>query len=62
MLALETANARAYQAGYEAAYAGYQDLSKRHIAELTKPRVRFGSALGILGWASLGVIVGRAIP
>ena len=62
VLALQTANASTYQAGYDAAYASYQDLSKRHVAELKKPRIRLGSALGILGGASLGVLVGTAIP
>jgi hypothetical protein len=62
MLALESANAHAYQTGYQAAYASYQDLSERHIAELKKPRIRLGSALGVLGGAGVGVILGRAIP
>src|SRR3990170_4421468 len=58
---LVAANAAAYQRGYQAAYAGYQDLSKRHIAELRKPRIRLGSALGILGAAGVGLVVGRTI-
>ena len=61
ILTLESANAQAYQAGYQAAYAGYEDLSKRHIAELKKPRIRLGSAIGILGAAGLGLVVGRAV-
>jgi len=48
--------------GFEAAYAGHQDLSKRHIAELRRPRIRLGSAPGLLGGAGIGVLVGRAIP
>jgi hypothetical protein len=62
ILALQTANAGAYQAGYQAAYAGYQDLSGRYVAELAKPKVRLGSAIGILGAAGVGLVVGRAIP
>jgi hypothetical protein len=62
MLTLESANRRAYQAGYQAAYAGYQDLSDRHIAELKTPRVKWGSTLGLLGATALGVVIGRASP
>jgi hypothetical protein len=32
----------ANQAGYQAAYAGYQDLSARYAAELRKPRFTLG--------------------
>lgn len=59
---LVVANADAYQAGYQTAYTAYQDLSKRHIAELRKPKIRLGSALGIVGAAGVGVLVGRVIP
>ncbi len=59
---LEAANSSAYEAGYRAAYAGYQDLSQRHIAELKKPRIRLGSVLGLIGAAGIGVVIGRSIP
>jgi len=59
---LVAANADAYRTGYQTAYASYQELSKRHIAELMKPRIRLGSALRLLGAAGVGVVVGRAIP
>lgn len=59
---LVAANAEAYQAGYHAAYGSYQDLSKRYVAELKKPRIRLGSALGLLGAAGVGVVLGKAIP
>jgi hypothetical protein len=59
---LEAANARAYQAGYQAAYAGYQDLSERYIAELKKPRIGLGSVIGLIGAAGVGVLVGRVVP
>ena len=59
---LVAANAGAYQKGYQAAYTAHQDLSSRHIAELRKPRIRLGSALGILGAASVGLLVGRVLP
>jgi hypothetical protein len=44
----------AARAGDQAAYTGYQDLSKRYVAELKKPRIRLGSALGLLGAAGVG--------
>ena len=59
---LVAANADAYQTGYQAAFTSYQDLSQRHIAELSKPRIGLGSALSLLGAVGLGVVVGRAIP
>ena len=59
---LEAANARAYEAGYRAAYAGYRDLSERYITELNKPRIRLGSVIGHLGAAGVGVLVGRVVP
>jgi len=61
ILTLQAANAQAYEAGYQAAYAGYRDLSGRYVAELKKPRIRLGSAIGILGAAGLGLVVGRAV-
>ncbi|MBI2614715.1 MAG: hypothetical protein HYW52_03340 [Gemmatimonadetes bacterium] len=54
--------AAAYQTGYQTAFTSYQDLSKRHIAELSKPRIGLGSALRLLGAMGLGVVVGRALP
>ena len=59
---LLAANADAYQTGYQAAYTAYQDLSNRHIAELRKPRIRLGSALGIVGAVAVGLVVGRVVP
>jgi hypothetical protein len=59
---LEAANANAYRAGYEAAYAGYQDLSARYVAQLARPRLSLGSAIGLLGAAGLGIVLGTVIP
>lgn len=59
---LVAANAAAYQTGYQAAYAGYQDLSRRYVAELKKPRIRLGSALRLLGAAGVGALIGRTLP
>ena len=59
---LEVANANAYQAGCEAAYASYQNLSRRHIAERKKPRIRLDRPLDSSAAAGVGVVVGRAIP
>jgi len=62
VLVLEAANAAAYRSGYDAATAGYRDLSARYIAELEKPRFSLRSALGLLGAAGVGVMIGRAVP
>jgi hypothetical protein len=59
---LVAANAEAYAAGYQAAYAGYQDLTQRYVAELQKPRIRLGSVIGLLGAVGVGVVVGRVVP
>jgi hypothetical protein len=59
--ALVAANAAAYQAGYQTAYAGYQDLSNRYVAELRRPRLGLGSALRILGAVGVGVVLDRAV-
>jgi len=56
---LVAATAAAYEMGYQTAYAGYQDLSNRYVAELKKPRLRLPSALGLLGAAGVGLVVGR---
>ena len=61
ILTLQAANAHAYEAGYQAAYAGYRDLSGRYVAELKKPRIRLGSAIGMRGAAGVGLVVGRAV-
>jgi len=55
------ANAATYQAGYQAAYTGYQDLSQRYVAELKQPRIRLRSAVALLGAAGAGLVIGRAI-
>ena len=62
VIRLEAANATAYQAGYRAAYVGYQDLSTRYVAELQKPRIRLPSLVGFVGAVGVGLVVGRAIP
>ena len=57
---LLTANASAYRAGYDAAYAGYQDTYERYVRELKRPRLRLGPTLGLLGAAGIGMVIGRA--
>jgi len=59
---LVAAHADAYQTGYQAAFASYQDVSKRHIAKLKKPRIRLVSAVGIVGAAGVGLVIGRVVP
>jgi hypothetical protein len=61
VLRLEAANAAAYRAGYEAAYAGYQDLSARYVAELRKPRITLGRSVGLIAAAGAGLVLGVAI-
>ena len=56
------ANAAAYATGYDAAYASYQDLSRRYIAELNKPRIRLPSIVGFVGAVGVGIVGGRVIP
>ena len=61
VLRLEAANAAAYAMGYDAASVSYQDLSRRYIAELEKPRIRLPSLVGLVGAAGAGLVVGRVI-
>ena len=61
VLRLEAANAAAYATGYDAASASYQDLSRRYIAELQKPRIRLPSIVGLVGAAGVELVVGRVI-
>ena len=60
MLALETATADAYRAGYNAAYAGHQDLSGRYIAELRKPRITLGRSVTLIAATAAGFMLARA--
>jgi hypothetical protein len=59
---LVAANLAAYATGYDAASASYQDLSRRYIAELNKPRIRLPSLVGLVGAAGIGLVIGRTIP
>jgi len=58
---LVEANGEAYQAGYDAAYAGYQDITRRYVAELKKPRIDFPAPIGLLGAAAVGFVIGTVI-
>ena len=53
---LQAANTAAYATGYDAAYASHQDLTRRYIAELNKPRIRLPTIVGFVG---VGFVVGR---
>ncbi len=55
------ANAAAYATGYGTAYASHQDLTRRYIAELKKPRIRLPSIVGFVGAGGVGLVVGRVI-
>ena len=56
---LVAANAAAYATGYGTAYTSYQDLTRRYIAELNKPRIRLPSIVGFVGAVGVGIVVGR---
>ena len=58
---LVSANADAYQAGYHAAVAGYEDLTRRYVAELRKPRIDIPTPLGLFGAAAVGLVVGVVV-
>ena len=58
---LEVAKRLAYEAGYQAAFTSYQDLAKRHIAELRKPQIRLASTVWMLGAAGAGLLIGRLV-
>lgn len=58
---LVSANADAYRTGYQAAYTGYQDVSRHYVKELKKPRFGFGSTIGLLAAAGAGVVIGGAV-
>ena len=53
------ATAAAYATGYGTAYASYQDLSRRYIAELNKPRIKLPAIVGLVGAVGVGFVVGR---
>lgn len=57
----ETANLRAYEAGYQAAHTGYQDLSQRYVEELEKRRIKLGSTVGVLAALGVGEVIGSRI-
>ena len=42
--------------------AGHQDLTRRYIAELNKPRIRLSSIVGFVGAVGVGLVVGRVVP
>jgi len=58
---LIAANANAYQTGYQAALDGYQDLSRRYLAELRKPRITFGKSIELIAAAGAGFLLAGAI-
>ncbi len=58
---LQSANITAYRSGYDAAYAGYQDVSGKYVAELKKPRIRFASTLHLFAAAGAGLVIGTVI-
>ena len=59
--ALERASRLAFEAGYRGAYADYQDLSRRYVAELGKPRFTLGRTAGLLAAVGAGVVLGAVV-
>ena len=59
---LVAANAAAYSTGYDAAYTGHQQLTRRYIAELNKPRFKLQAIVGVVAAAGVGFVVGRVVP
>ena len=59
--ALERASRLAYEAGYRGAYADYQDLSRRYVAELGQPRFTLGRTAGLLAAVGAGVVLGAVV-
>jgi len=57
-----TGKPRHVATGYDAAYASHQDLTRRYIAELNKPRIRLPSIVGFVAAAGVGFVVGRVVP
>ncbi len=58
---LHAANVAAYATGYGTAYAGYQDLSRRYIAELNKPRITLGRSIGLIAAIGAGFVLGAVV-
>jgi len=44
---------------HDAAHASHQDLTRRYIAELNKPRIKLPSIVGFVGAVGVGFVVGR---
>ncbi len=55
------ANAAAYATGYGAAYASHQDLTRRYIAELNKPRITVGRSIGLIAAIGAGFVLGAVV-
>jgi hypothetical protein len=60
VLVLEKLNRKAYEEGYNIAYAKYEDLNKDYINELQKGKIDWGlQAAGFVGGGIIGVLIGR---
>ncbi len=44
-----------------AAYASHQDLTRRYIAELNRPRIKLPTIVGFVGAVGVGLVVGRVM-
>lgn len=62
ILGLESAKAQAFEAGYRAAFSSYQDVSRRYLGELRKPRITLGRSIELLAAVGAGFLIARAVP
>ncbi len=53
--------AAAYATGYGTAYASHQDLTRRYIAELNKPRITLGRSIGLIAAIGAGFVLGAVV-
>ncbi len=44
-----------------AAYASHQDLTRRYIAELNKPRITLGRSIGLIAAIGAGFVLGAVV-
>ncbi len=59
LAALAEARAEAWSIGYDSAYTRHQELTRRYVAALDRPRIRLPGILGLAAAAGVGLMVGR---
>ncbi len=56
-----TGKPRHVATAYGAAYASHQDLTRRYIAELNKPRITLGRSIGLIAAIGAGFVLGAVV-